>query len=519
MSQERKKPPALKLTPFKPSSLNAFEHDLELDDFDRSLLSTDEATMITSLDQLQGRSSQAHSSSVNTQPSAPNPLRQPPPYSSTPAPHHSLHQGPNQSNHYSPPDQLHGQDLDDVLEEFTHQSENKNKSDTTFPESDLPQVPSFTPPPFKSVPPLIHTPQNPTQPELESPSYPSSSLTSSIPQTAPPLHPPSSTPTPSLGFDSIQDYPAQPHPSSTEAESSQVSLGPSEHPQSQSSTHPIKAHLVQNTLPLDGQSKLVLFFNTRGGVGATALACNMAGALQASSLPSVIVDMDLQMCNVPNYLNCKLERSLAEFIIELHDQKEESDLPRITSAVDFHASGLSVIAQDGRIGEITSITPDRLPLFYEALKRNYNYIIVDGFRSFSDHAVTVMDLADLIILPITQDVPSIRCAKRALSLFERLGYSRDKIKFVLNRNQKKALISIETIESVLGREVDFFISNHFPFVAQAISEGLMFNELNPAHKISKEVLNMSLTLAGRTDLIPKPKGLFGRIFGKKKKKA
>ena len=153
-------------------------------------------------------------------------------------------------------------------------------------------------------------------------------------------------------------------------------------------------------------------------------------------------------------------------------------------------------------------------LFYEALKKNYQYIIVDGLRNFSDHAVTVMDLADQIVIPVTQDVPSVRSAKRALNLFERLGYPKHKLTFILNRYHKKGLISLETIEDVLNREIDLFIPNQFHFVSQAVSDGLMFKDLVPNHKVTRAVLNMSLTLAGQAHLIPKKKNLFQRLFGR-----
>jgi pilus assembly protein CpaE len=220
------------------------------------------------------------------------------------------------------------------------------------------------------------------------------------------------------------------------------------------------------------------------------------------------------MSSVPSYLNSKLERSLAEFVLETQEQSQTDPIPKITSAVDRHREGLSIIAQDARIGEIAAVTPERLPLLYEALKHNYQYVIVDGFRSFSDHAVTVMDLADQIILPITQDVPSIRSAKRALHLFERLGYPQSKLKFVLNRYHKKGMISLETIESVLGYDIEFFIPNHFQFVSQSISDGLMFKELNPIHKVTQAVFDMSLNLVGHSELIPKRKSFFQRLFGK-----
>ena len=128
-------------------------------------------------------------------------------------------------------------------------------------------------------------------------------------------------------------------------------------------------------------------FNTRGGVGATTLAVNLAGSAQALGQHVAVIDLDLQLGSVSSMLEGKaLERSLAELVMEA----AESPTGQIKSAID-ERNGISVIAQEGRIGEIGMVTPDRLPRFFLMFKAQHGLVIIDGVRSFSDHAVTAMD--------------------------------------------------------------------------------------------------------------------------------
>jgi MinD-like ATPase involved in chromosome partitioning or flagellar assembly len=258
---------------------------------------------------------------------------------------------------------------------------------------------------------------------------------------------------------------------------------------------------------------LIAFFNPRGAVGSTSSTINVGGELLRYHKRVALVDMDLQMSALPSCLDVKLERTLAELVVEASNIQEGP----ITSALDYHESGLAILAQEGRINEIGQITPHRLPRFYEALSSNHDVIIADGLRNFSDHAVSVMDLAHKLVIMVTQDIPAVRSAYKALSIFERLGYDRDKVCVVLNRFSKKAEVPVELIEDTLDREIFHTLSNDFRFISKVISEGRLAREVNPKHTLVGEYESFALKLISRPDLLPQSRGLFGRLFSRRKR--
>ncbi|MEE2644846.1 MAG: P-loop NTPase [Myxococcota bacterium] len=266
-----------------------------------------------------------------------------------------------------------------------------------------------------------------------------------------------------------------------------------------------QAPLIETTV----RSKMIVCFAPRGGVGATLSALNIAGILSTYGHETVVVDMDLQMGAIPRFLNLNLERSLAEILGEV---TEEESGP-IHSAIDRHRSGIGVIAQEERIGELGIVTPESLPRFFDAVASSAEYVIVDGVRNFSDHSVAVMDLAHQIVLVVTQDVASIRVAQKSMRLFRRLGYGSERFFLVVNRFSKRSALSVELIEQSLSLEVRAILSEDAELTEQAINEGVLLPEVNPKAKLCKDYLELTKQLVG-IETPEKKKGFLSRFFGR-----
>ena len=200
---------------------------------------------------------------------------------------------------------------------------------------------------------------------------------------------------------------------------------------------------------------------------------------------------------------------LAELFREVLDE----DSGPIRSALDRHESGVAVIAQEERIGEIGVVTPDRLPRFFDAVASSAEYVIVDGLRNFSDDSVAVMDLAHQIIIVVTQDVASIRVAQKSMRLFRRLGYGPDRLSLILNRFNRRSDVSVELIEQTLGIEVFAVLSDDPGLAEQAINEGELLSTLNPRARLSQDYLALTKQLAGITT--QEKRSFWGKLFGKK----
>jgi len=84
---------------------------------------------------------------------------------------------------------------------------------------------------------------------------------------------------------------------------------------------------------------------------------------------------------------------------------------------------------------------------------------MSGTSSFDPVTVAALDLADDILLVLTLDIPGIRSTKRALKVFERLDYRRDKIHIVVNRWSKS--IDFCSYDENCGDQQSFPIDQRF----------------------------------------------------------
>lgn len=274
---------------------------------------------------------------------------------------------------------------------------------------------------------------------------------------------------------------------------------------------PLPAHEPLGAPPAlrSAVARMVAFFGPKGGVGCTTLACNVGGVLARNARPTVLVDLDLQLGAVPVSLGLQPQQSISALV----EEAERIGSGPLRTELDAHDSGLRIAAQT-RIEDLGAVTVKRLPRFFDALGARYSHVLVDGLRDFNDHAVATMDLAHMVVVVITQDVPAVRAGARALRIFRRLGYKNDRLLLVVNRYHRRAPVDLDDIRRVLGVPVHAHVHNDFPLVEQAINRGRLVDELQPRSRPARDLLELSRLVAG--DVEPRPdrgdRGLLARLL-------
>ena len=264
--------------------------------------------------------------------------------------------------------------------------------------------------------------------------------------------------------------------------------------------------------PTAEMGSLLVFFSCHGGSGSSMLAVNMAAVAAETGRQTCVVDLDLQLGDVLTLLDLESTCPMSKIAADM----ENFDWQMLSPMLARHASGLCAMSQVGHIEELSELDPGRVPTFLRYLQQHFKFVVVDGLRDFNDHALATMDVADRIVLVLTQDVAAIRGARMRLDLLQRLGYSADRFCVLLNRYDHKNKLTLEHVGEALGVPVSITVPNDFRLVHESITQGITLRQLNPQAKVSRAV-----DVAARATLdLPEPelrKGLFGRLFSKKKK--
>jgi pilus assembly protein CpaE len=255
--------------------------------------------------------------------------------------------------------------------------------------------------------------------------------------------------------------------------------------------------------------RVIAVFSGKGGTGVSFMGTNLAAAMGVSTL---LVDLNLQAGDAASFLGLETKYSLADFI---HNRARLDDA-LMTSLVTPHSTNLAVLAAPLEAHEAEEVQPHDVSEILYLLRQRYQYLVLDLPHTFDPVTVAALDLADDIIVVLTLDIPGIRATKRALKVFSRLDYPRDKVHIVVNRWSKNIDVQLQKVEAHLGERLIGFVPNDYRKVMDSINLGNPLVRAEPSSKITAEIKRIAALVSGNGH---SPSGLsrkklFGTIFNR-----
>ena len=271
-----------------------------------------------------------------------------------------------------------------------------------------------------------------------------------------------------------------------------------------------KVHAVVNK-EKKRYGKCFTFFSAKGGTGSTVISTNFAVSLaEQTKKPTILVDLDMQLGEVSLFLGIKP----AFNIVDVADNIHRMDPSLLKGFVKKHDSGLDVLSAPDSLDKVESVGASQVGQILQFLKSNYEYIVVDTSNSFDDYTVAALDQSSTIFLISNTDLPSLRNAQRCLSIFERMGYKKDKIQLLINRYQKSLEIRAKDIEETLSFPVYWFFPNDWPTIINSVNSGMPLSSVNHtdiANSFTQFVQQVAKIQGAK---LPEKKKGFLSLFGK-----
>lgn len=232
----------------------------------------------------------------------------------------------------------------------------------------------------------------------------------------------------------------------------------------------------------DDGGEVIALWGSKGGVGTTLLAVNLAGEL--SPVHRVcLVDFDFSMGDAAAFLDLIPQQNLQDLLRNIHRLDERM----LAGHVAVHSSKIHVLAQPLELASREEVTSDGVMRVLSAVARNYQYCLVDCGNSIDDAAMTAATVADHILLVATHDVPGIKNTWRRLQLIESMGIEKERVHIVLNRfDRRNTALSMSVIEDNLRRKVDVVVSED-RLAAKAVNDGKLLRELDKKAPITRDI--------------------------------
>ena len=131
------------------------------------------------------------------------------------------------------------------------------------------------------------------------------------------------------------------------------------------------------------------------------------------------------------------------------------------------------------------------------MKNSFRWIIIDTSSIINEANASVLYQSDLILYTGITNMVSVRNSQKCFEMFDNMGFSNEKIKFIINRYTEKSEIKPEDIEKATGKKVFEKIPNNYLTLIDAINIGQPVGEVNPQSnianaykKIAKELMDI-----------------------------
>jgi pilus assembly protein CpaE len=236
---------------------------------------------------------------------------------------------------------------------------------------------------------------------------------------------------------------------------------------------------------------MICILGPKGGTGKTLTSCNLGVALAQKGNSVAIVDLDLQFGDVGLSLGLTPERTL----YDLAKSGGSLDADKVDGFLTVHPSGLRVLLAPTRPDQATTITVEFLRDVYTALRSTHDYVIVDTAPGFTPEVIASVDSSSDICVVGMLDSLSLKNSKLGLETLELMGYSKDRIRLLLNRADSRVGIATEEVSAILGRRPDITVPSDRD-IPRSVNEGtpiVLANERSEAAKAFRALADLYTT--------------------------
>ena len=235
-------------------------------------------------------------------------------------------------------------------------------------------------------------------------------------------------------------------------------------------------------------------FGSKGGVGASTAAVNLAHALTIVHPEArvAVADFALPGGDVRLLLNVRPPYDLADIALKI----DRIDADLLHSVMVPALDRLWVLAAPERPEADEEVDANVSAAVVRQMRSAFHYSVLDCEHRLNDRTLAALDAADRIVLLTELKVPALRSAQRMISVFRRLGYPNEKLGVVVNRFQSEDVVSPGEAAEVLKAEIFFRIPNDYLTCSRASTEGVPIAVNAPQSKLAASYRQLASRLSG-----------------------
>lgn len=234
------------------------------------------------------------------------------------------------------------------------------------------------------------------------------------------------------------------------------------------------------------QGKMAIFISSKGGVGKTVIAVNVAAAIASRGFSTCILDGSFQFGDVNIALDIQPRYTISDII----KNEQNLEYANISSYLYMHDSGLKVLSAPLKPELADLITaPIIQPICKNILKDN-RFLIADLATGISDINLNFIELADLIFIVTDLELPALKSTKTMLKTLNKLDMG-DKLRVIVNRSDTETLTKASQVPDILETDEIMYVSNDYKVVSKSLNIGVPFATTKRKEKITSDILSIT----------------------------
>lgn len=228
--------------------------------------------------------------------------------------------------------------------------------------------------------------------------------------------------------------------------------------------------------------KVIAVAQSRGGVGASTLAVNLANELQgkrgvfrkAAQFSVVVVDLDFQFGSVAALLDVEETDTLWRLAMD----QDSPDGTFLDQAVVQADCGLSVLTAPSRYGPLTALAPEQISAIIGGLRKTFDYVVIDLPHALVDWVSPVLAEADRLLLVTDVTVPSVRSARKLMDFYLKENPGLD-VQLVAGLEKKPLFMAAhhKAASELLKKDFSYWIPRDQRAARQALDRGAPLSEI------------------------------------------
>lgn len=229
------------------------------------------------------------------------------------------------------------------------------------------------------------------------------------------------------------------------------------------------------------EGRIITATSTKGGVGKTTFAVNLAYSLQKKDQSIVLVDLHLQFGDVAMFCDVKPKKTIYEWVKEDLDRKNRNIQAYLTNT---NHEKVSILAAPLRPEFAEIIKPDHIRELFFELKKWYDTIIVDTHSHVDELLLETLELSDDVYVLTNGNLPAVKNTKLFMDTLKSLQLKANP-QLVVNAVKKDDPLKVEYMKKLLGVNVLTVLPSEEKMVKKSVATGVPFVADSPKKGLSR----------------------------------